>query len=493
MPDTTRPDTLDPQDMGELRRLAHRMVDDAFDDLETVRERPVWRPVPADLESAFDVSVPREGIGAQATYDAYRELVAPYGMGTTHPRFWGWYIGAGTMVGALGAFLAAATNSNVGGGNHVAVRVEQQVVRWCCDMLGYPSDASGLMVSGASMANLVGYAVARHAHAGIDVRRDGVRAIAEPLVAYASTEVHSCHQRALELLGLGSTALRKVAVDDAYRIDLAALGRAVAADRAAGRRPFLVAGNAGTINTGAVDDLVALADFCEREGLWFHVDGAIGALVTLAPGLAHLVQGIERADSIALDLHKWMHVPFEAGMVLVRDEAAHKGTFTLTPEYLERMTRGLAGGGTWLSDYGIQLSRDFKALKAWLAFMERGVDAYGRAMARNVDQARHLAHRVEEAAELELMAPVVLDIVCFRATPAGVREDDLDAFNRELLLRIVERGVAVPSYTTLAGRYCLRVAIANHRTSMSDIDVFVDAVLREVQALRAEAHRLRST
>jgi aromatic-L-amino-acid/L-tryptophan decarboxylase len=476
-------ETLDPADLDGLRALAHRMVDDAFDDLTRLPERPVWRPLPEALAPTFEAPAPRAGNGAQAAYERYRADVQPYLMGNDHPRFWGWYMGNGTMVGALGAFLAAASNPNLGGGNHAAVRVEQQVVRWCAELLGFPLDAGGLMVSGASMANLVGWTVARHVHAGVDVRAEGVAAMPEPLVAYASVEVHSCHKRSAELLGLGSQALRHIPVDGAYRIDLAALRRAVHEDRAAGRKPFLVVGNAGTINTGAIDDLDALADLCADEGLRFHVDGAIGAMVGLAPALAPLVRGIERADSIALDLHKWMHVPFEAGLVLVRDAAAQRATFATSPAYLAHAPRGLAGGATWLTDFGLELSRDFKALKVWLSWLDRGVDAYGRMMQRNVDQAHHLAARIEREGLLELMAPVGLDIVCFRVHPEGWSEERLDALNRELLMRMHESGVAVPSYTTLGGRYCLRVAVSNHRSTHADIDRFVDELLAMVPSV----------
>lgn len=474
-------ETLDPVDQDDLRRLAHRMIDDAFDDLASLRERPVWRPMPDEARAAFETPVPRDGLGANAAYAQYRSVIDPYLMGNDHPRFWGWYMGAGTMMGALGAFLAAARNPNLAGGNHSGGEVEKQVVRWCAELLGFPAESGGLMVSGASMANLVGWTVARHVHAGVDVRAEGVAAAPRALVAYSSVEVHSCHARAAEMLGLGSRALRLVPTDSAYRIDLAALRRAIAEDRAAGKKPFLVVGNAGTINTGSVDDLDALADLCAEEGLWFHVDGAIGALVGLAPALAPLMRGIERADSVALDLHKWMHVPFEAGMAIVRNKAAHRATFATSPAYLAQASRGLAGGAEWRSNFGIELSRDFKALKVWLSWMERGVDAYGRMMQRNVDQARYLAERVEREPLLELLAPVVLDIVCFRVRPDGWSEERIDALNKELLMRMHESGVAVPSYSTLQGKYCLRVAIGNHRSRFEDFDLFVDTLLAQAQ------------
>ena len=476
----SRTETLDPQDWGEMRDLAHRMVDDAFEYLETVRERPAWQEVPAAVVQTFSEGVPLEPQGAEQAYKDFKERVLPYPMGNIHPRFWAWYMGSGTVMGALGDFLAAVMNPNMGGGNHAAVLVEQQVIGWCKEMIRFPAEASGLMVGGASMANLVGLAVARNSRAA-DVRAEGLRA-APPLVFYSSSEVHSCHQRAAELLGLGAQALHKVPVDSTYKLDVSALSNMIAADREAGAKPFCIVGNAGTVNTGAVDDLNALADLCEREKLWFHVDGAIGGFVSLSPQLEHLVSGMARADSVALDLHKWLHVPFEAGVALVRHEKLHRNTFSLTPAYLEHATRGVAGGELWFSDYGVDLSRGFKALKVWLSFKEHGIRKYGRLMEQNVAQAHYFAELVEQAAEFELLAPVGLDIVCFRFNPGGLTDEVLNSLNKELLVRIHESGVAVPSYTTLNGRYCLRVAISNHRSTYQDFELFV----RETVRLAAE-------
>ena len=479
-------ETLDPQDWGVMRDLTHRMVDDAFTYLETVRERPAWQEVPAEVARTFTGGVPLEPQGAEQAYQDFKKRVMPYPMGNIHPRFWAWYMGSGTVMGALGDFLAAVMNPNMGGGNHAAVLVEQQVIGWCKEMVGFPETASGLMVSGASMANLVGLAVARNARADADVRTEGVQAAPRPLVFYSSSEVHSCHQKAAELLGLGNRALHKVPVDSTYKIDVSALGHTIAADREAGAKPFCIIGNAGTVNTGAVDDLNALADLCKREGLWFHVDGAIGGFVGLSPQLGQLVSGLERADSVALDLHKWLHVPFEAGVALVRREAAHRQTFSLTPEYLQHTARGVAGGEVWFSDYGVELSRGFKALKVWLSFKEHGVRKYGRLMEQNVAQAHYLAGLIEGEEGLELTAPVGLDIVCFRFNPGGLAGDALDDLNKELLIRIHESGVAVPSYTTLNGSYCLRVAVSNHRSTFEDFELFVRETVRLGEALLEE-------
>ena len=292
-------------------------------------------------------------------------------------------------------------------------------------------------------------------------------------------------QKALELLGHGARALRKIAVDDRYRIDLAALAAAVAADRAAGLKPCAVIGTAGTINTGAIDDLAALAQFCHREQLWFHVDGAIGAVAALAPRNGARLEGIELADSVALDLHKWLHVPFEAGCILVRDRRAHRAAFALTPEYLAHAPRGLASGADWYSEYGVQLSRGFRALKVWLSFKEHGLDKYGRLIDQNIAQAERLAELVRAEPELELMAPQSLNIVCFRYRGAGGTQAQLNALNQELLIRLHEAGRVAPSYTTLGGNYCLRAAIANHRTRTSDLAVLIDETLRIGRELRA--------
>lgn len=475
-------ESLDPEDWDELRSLGHRMVDDLLTYLQTVRERPVWRPIPADVRSFFKGPVPRKPEGAERAYADFREQVLPHPMGNIHPRFWGWVMGTGTPLGALAEMLAAGMNPNMGGGDHVANLVEAQVLDWCKEMLGFPREASGLLVSGGSMANLVGLTVARNARAGFDVRRQGVRGASGPLTVYASVETHSSVQKGVELLGLGSEALRLVPVNAQFEIEVGALERMLREDRAAGCRPICVVGNAGTVGTGAFDDLRALADLSAREDVWFHVDGAFGSLAALVPEYRSRLAGMERADSIAFDLHKWMYVPFEAGCTLVRDAEAHRRAFSLRPDYLTHAERGLAAGTLWFSDYGIQLTRGFRALKVWMSLKEHGLDRYARLVRQNIGQARYLAQLVREAPDLELLAPVPLNIVCFRYVAPGRDEAALDALNQELLIQLHEQGIAVPSNLTLGGRFALRVAITNHRSRREDFDLLV----REARRIGAE-------
>jgi glutamate/tyrosine decarboxylase-like PLP-dependent enzyme len=433
--------------------------------------------MPVEVRSFFTAALPRV---PEPLADVYREVsenLMPYPMGNIHPRFWSWYMGSSNYTGAIGDFLAAIQGSNLGGGNHAAALMEQQVIGWCKEMVGFPASASGTLVSGGSMANIIGLTVARNVKADVDVREQGVRAIEKPLRFYGSDQIHSCHRKAIETLGLGNQALRRIPCDSGFRIDLSALRAAIAEDRAEGFRPACVIGTAGTVNTGAIDDLRGLARLAREEDLWLHVDGCIGALIAIAPENAFRVEGIEEADSLSLDPHKWLHVPFEAGCVLIRDAAAHRSAFVVTPEYLEPSARGLASGD-WLNDYGLQTSRGFKALKIWMSLKEHGVEKFGRLIDQNIAQAHYLSDIIEAAPLLELVATANINIVCYRYRPTGMNRAALKAVNTEIMLRLQEEGVAAVSDTTIHGEHCLRAAINNHRTKRDDLELLVRETIR---------------
>ncbi len=476
-------ETLDPEDWDSMRSLAHKMVDDSIDYLKTVSNRPVWQQVPESVRETFQSSVPVEPQQPDEIYADFMTNIFPYPMGNTHPRFWSWYMGNGTVMGALAELLSATMNSNMGGGNHAAILIEEQVLNWIKQVVEFPSEASGLLVGGGSMANLVGLTIARNNQAGIDVRKKGVQSIDEKLTIYASREVHSSNQKAVELLGLGSDSLRKIKVNPDYTINLDELESTIKQDIDSGYKPICIIATSGTVNTGAIDDLNAIADLCSKYQLWFHVDGVIGAIAMLSDTVKPLLSGIERSDSIALDLHKWMHVPFEAGCVLVRDEKIHRDSFSLIPEYLTKATRGLAAGSNWFSEYGVELSRSFRALKIWMTMKEHGTKKLGRMISRNVDQARYLGTLIETCEQLELIAPIGLDIVCYRFNPGKLSLQALNQLNQEILFELQEQGIAAPSYSTLNEQYCIRVAIANHRSRYEDFDLLIRETLRIGKAL----------
>jgi glutamate/tyrosine decarboxylase-like PLP-dependent enzyme len=467
--DEIKEEGLDPEDWEALRLLGHRMVDDMVAYLRTLRERPVWRSVPTETRERLRAGLPEEGEDPERIYNEFVNHILPYPTGNLHPRFWGWVKGTGTPFAMLAEMLAAGMNCNVQGFDDSASLVEEQVISWFKSMLEYPREASGLLVSGCSMANLVGLAVARRQHAGADAQRAGLSSLARPMT--------------LELLGLGSDALRLIETDDRFRIDLNALARAIARDRASGCQPFCVVGNAGSVNTGAIDDLAALADLAEREGLWLHVDGAFGAWAFLCDEYRAALKYMARADSLAFDLHKWMSLPYEIGCTLVRDDAAHHTAFDFAADYLKAVPRGAAAGGVRFSEYGLQLSRGFRALKAWMSLKEHGRRKLARQVAQNIAQARYLASLIAAAPELELLAPVAMNVVCFRYAQPGASEAESARINREVLFRLQEEGTAVCSSTMIRDRFALRVAAINHRSRRADYDALVAAVLRLGRAL----------
>lgn len=457
----------------ELRALGHRMLDEMFDHISGIDELPTWQKPPGAAKARFaSAEVPRLGSRAEAVYEEFVRDVLPYGIGNAHPRFWGWVMGGGTPVGMLAEMLAAGMNPNVGGFDDSATMVEEQVLRWLAELMGMPSGTSGLLTSGGSMANLLGLAVGRCARAGFDVREKGMQSGDHLLRVYCSTETHSWLKKAVELMGMGRASLCVVGVDDGHRMRMDELANAVAADRGRGCLPLCVVGSAGTVNTGATDDLSAIADLCAAEGMWFHVDGAFGALAYLSEQLRPLLNGMERADSLAFDLHKWGYVPYDVGCVLVRDAELHRAAFATEASYLTSLDRGPVADGIRFAERTPELSRSFRALKVWMSLKTLGLDAIVKQIEKNVEQAAYLARLVEASPVLELAADVPLNLVCFRYLGAS------DPQNQEILMRVQESGIAVPSGTIVGGKFALRVANTNHRSRREDFDLLVETVER---------------
>ena len=465
-------ETLDPQNWDEIRAQGHRMLDDMIDYIATIRERPVWQPIPDAVRARFRETLPRQASELADVYREFSDFVLPYATGNVHPGFMGWVHGGGSAVGMLAEMLAAGLNANLGGRDHMPIEVERQIVEWTRQMFGFPEGASGIFVTGTSMANLMAVLVARTSALGTASRQTGIGNEGALLTAYTSKAAHGCISKAMDIAGFGSDALRSIDVDRSHRIDVAALRAQIAYDREIGLKPFLVVASAGTVDIGAIDDLVALGALCREEDLWFHVDGAFGALGILSPALAPQLAGIEAADSIALDFHKWGQVPYDAGFLMVRDGERHRAAFAAPAAYLRRETRGLAAGSVWPCDLGPDLSRGFRALKTWFTLKAYGTEKLGAVIARTCALARYLEARILAEPQLELMAPVQLNIVCFR-----YRAPEANEVNGDIVIDIQESGVAVPSTTLLGGELAIRAAIVNHRTDVGDIDALISAVL----------------
>jgi glutamate/tyrosine decarboxylase-like PLP-dependent enzyme len=470
--------TLDPEDWDEIGQSFHQAVDLCLAMLRDVREHPVWQPIPETLKSCFNEDLPLHERPIDDLLSHFEAAILPYGTGNTHPRFFGWVHGSGNAAGALGEMLAAFMNCNVGGRDHSAVYVERQVIAWCKTIFGFPTSSSGILTSGTSMGTLIALTVARNVKAGADIQKVGLAGLSRQLVGYASAEAHSCVAKTFELLGLGRNALRLVPVDSEFRMDVERLAAMIEEDRANGFEPIAVIASAGTVNTGAIDDLDRIADLCREHDLWMHVDAAFGGLAIMTPEFQAPLAAIARADSVAFDFHKWLHVPYDAGCVLVKDEEAHRKAFSSRREYLTTLNAGLAGGDPWFCEYGPELSRGFRALKIWFTIKAYGIHRLAALIAQNCLQARRLGEMIQAESDLQLLTPVTLNIVCFRFFVPDIADIDLDALNRNIVVALQVQGIAAPSTTTIHGKMAIRVALTNHRTRQEDLDILIAAVYR---------------
>jgi aromatic-L-amino-acid/L-tryptophan decarboxylase len=472
-------------DLDEFRSTGHALVDAIADHLDGLAEQPVWQPVPDGLRAQMlSLPLPDGPTGIGSLAETMARDVLPHAMGNGHPAFFGWVNPPPSLPGVLASLVAAAMNPSVVSGDHADVHLERTVVRWLGELVGYRhAPGGGLLTSGASAASIVCLAAARSraaVAAGHDVRRDGLGG-GPRLLCYVPFEAHSCVGRAIELLGLGRESIRPVPLEGG-RLDQRALRSAIAADRAAGGTPALLVGSAGTVNTGAIDPLEALADVAAAERLWFHVDGAYGAFGVLDPAIAARYRGMERADSLVLDPHKWLGVPVDAGCALVRRPDDLREAFSVIPPYL-RQDAG-AEVGTF-AEYGLEQTRPFRALKTWATIAARGRQGIADQVARANALARELAALVEKEGSLELAAVPQTSIVAFRARPAGCSPDQAEAVNRALPEAVQARGRAFVTGTIYEGRETLRACILHPGTTEADLATLVDEVLAAAGELAA--------
>ena len=467
-------------------------VSDLYEEFLTrLRELPITRGRPAtDVREAVAIDVPEEPMPDEELFAYLRDVVFEHSVYPGSPGFMAYVSGSGTVPGAAADLLASAVNMNLGGWmlSPSATEIELQLTRTLASWFGLPPGSGGLIVSGGAMANFVALKAARDRRAGWDVRRLGVAA-GPPLRIYLSEETHVVSARAADMLGLGTDAVRIVPVDDEYRVRLDALRDAIARDRDDGIRPIAIVASAGTVATGAIDPLAEVADLCAEQGLWFHVDAAYGGPAAFTEDLRPLFHGIERADSIAFDPHKWLYTPHSGGCVLVREEQALPDSFSITASYTfqDKETTGRGVDGNQL---GPQFSRGFWALKVWLSLLAHGRRAYARRISHDAALARYLGARVMERADFELVAPVGLSICCFRYVPPDLPEAEgrdayLDLLNERLMTQTQQEGRVFFSNAVLGGRFVLRVCIVNFRTEAEDLDLVLDVAAEAGAALDA--------
>jgi aromatic-L-amino-acid decarboxylase len=462
---------LDPR---EFQALLSQAVAVAARHWERLPEMRAYTRPPDELVAAWRAEpLPQRGVPLDRILDRIEREIVPYPLGVGQRRWWGFINSPPHPAGIAAELIAATLKNNCAGTSQMAVQVELTVMRWLADLVGLPSGSGGLLVSGGSMANLVALAAAREAKLP-GTRRRGVRAAARQPAVYASTEAHSCIRRAVELLGLGTDALRLVPVDGEYRMDVTALRGMLAADRAAGLEPICIVASAGTVNTGVVDPIAQVADAAQEHGCWFHVDGAYGAVGAALPELAGRYRGMDRADSVAMDPHKWLYVPYEAGATLVRDPASLRAMFAHRAEYLALEEESYLEGPVWISDLGPQLTREFRALKVWAVMQALGLEQYRTLWRSDIAIAREIVRLAGRHPRLEVLGPSDLSCFCVRYLP---ERGDASAFNRALLDRIHRDGRMFISGTTLDGKFVLRGCVTNFRSTPADAQICVDTII----------------
>jgi glutamate/tyrosine decarboxylase-like PLP-dependent enzyme len=473
----------------EIRDMAGAAVDWMVDYFGSVREFPVAPATSAaELRARLAEPLPAEGRDVGQLLDVFRDVVVPGSRHNGHPRQFGYVQAPGTAVAAVADLLASALNSNLTAWRSAPapVELERVAVDWVREAIGLPPGADGLFLSGGSMATFTALAAARHRHCGDAVAADGMAAHPRPLRIYTSTQSHHSIHKAAALLGIGRRNVREVGVDERFRMDVDQLVRAIEQDRAAGADPYCVVATAGTVVTGAVDPLAEIAAVAREYGLWLHVDACYGGFARLAPSVRGLFDGLEQADSVALDPHKWLYLPADCGCLIYRDPAAISGAFALDADYA-RVMHADPDEAFAFWEYGPELSRRFRALKVWMTLAHVGANAVGEAIESNLDCARYAAGLIADSAEFELLAPVELSILCFRYLPPSLRsgreltdaeERELDRLNQQIMLGVQRGGGSYLSNATVRGRFALRGCVLNYRTTRHDMEVMLRDVRR---------------
>ena len=478
MSDVKKEETLDPENWDEFSQLSHKILDDMIEHIRNIRNQQ-FRRATKEESTQIRVQLTDEGEGEAATYRAFARDVLPSLAYSKVPKFWGFVVGGGTPYGMLADMIQGGTNIPSDDPDSAAYDVNYQALQWMKELLDYPLDASGTFVTGGSEANFTGLAVARNAKAQVDMKKLGMQGVPRKMTLYVSDQGHHCLQRSVEVLGLGSDALRWVRTDDECRMDMEALRRDIDKDRGKGYHPFCIIGCAGTVNSGAFDDFNALADLALKENMWLHVDGAFGAWVKISKTHRHLADGMERADSLAVDLHKWMYMQYGIGCTLVRHPKEHLSTFIYgqEAEYLKTME-------TYYKDamhtynLGLRLSNECLSLRVYMLLRAYGRERYSRLIQQNLDQAGYLAQKISEEPDMEVTAPVASNVVCFRFNPGGLGEEQLRKLNQSVLDVLWSQNLGVVSDTTINGRYMMRACNVNHRSRREDFDWLVAEVKR---------------
>ena len=473
-------ETLDPEDWGEMNALGHRMIEDMMYYLETIRNQ-LYIPTTEESKKAILTPLSNTGDGEEKVYQVFREHIIPHTVKKVRPDFWGVVQGTGSPFGMLTDMILSGINH----GSLGMMFINHHAIEWMKELLDYPEEAGGVFVSGGSEANFTGLAVARNTKAEIDVKAEGMQGITKKMTLYCSEEAHDCLDRSVELLGLGNEALRWIPTNENHQMDVDLLEKEIILDREKGYHPFCVIGTAGTVHTGAFDDLNAVADLCEKESLWFHIDGAFGSWVRLSESHKYLADGFERADSVAVDLHKWMNMPYAIGCTLVRDRRAHFSTFVYGHDALYLKTGVTELGDALKSplNLSLALSRPDLGGKAYMLLRAYGRDKYARLIQQNIDQIHYLAELIRKQPNLEISAPVVSNIVCFRYIHDGLNEADSEKLNRLILRELWKINFWMISDTTTKGRYMLRACNVNHRTKYADFDVLLERIINIAETL----------